>query len=335
VKHRRVNVQVPLTAEGLPAGRLFMAATLHLPDPIQAGAPVLFMFPGAGFGRGYFDIQQTGFDGYSEAAHHVAQGIVVVAMDHLGVGDSSLPEDRDLLFPVGGDAARFQSGGKFSLQMMAAACHAGARAVMAGLREGTLHSQVPRVAVGAAVGVGQSMGGHIVVIAQGNHGTFDAIAILGSSFTQTRLALLPGRRYPVRNAAPDVVVRAAQTESDMTVAFHWPEEPPALVAADMDPAGTAPWRSRAIPSCAGDLLAAYAVAREAGAVRVPVFLVYGEIDVTPEPLADAAMFRSTCDLALLIVPRMAHMHNFAPTRLTLWQRTRDFVHRIARDAASR
>src|SRR5688572_13352160 len=103
----------------------------------------------------------------------------------------------------------------------------------------------------------------------------------------------------------------------------------------MDPAGTAPWRSRAIPCCAGDLLAPGAVAREAGAVRVPVFLAYGEIDVTPEPLADAAMFRSTCDLTLLIVPRMAHMHNFAPTRLNLWRRMGDFAQRIATDVEPR
>jgi hypothetical protein len=100
----------------------------------------------------------------------------------------------------------------------------------------------------------------------------------------------------------------------------------------MDAAAAAPWRSRAIPCCAGDLLAPFAVAREAGAVRVPVFLAYGETDVTPEPLADAAMFRSTCDITLLIVPRMAHMHNFAPTRSKLWRRMSDFALRAANDA---
>ena len=75
------------------------------------------------------------------------------------------------------------------------------------------------------------------------------------------------------------------------------------------------------------------VAREAAAVRSPVLLAYGEIDVTVEPLADAAMFRSTSDLSLLIVPRMAHMHNFAPTRQRLWRRLSEFAFRVARDAA--
>jgi len=331
VTHRRVNVRVPLPAENQPADGLFMAATVHLPEKVQPGAPVLFMFPGAGFGRGYFDIQYPGFDGYSEAAYHVAQGIVVVAMDHLGVGDSSLPEDIHLLFPAGARGPRFSVREKFSLQMVAAACDAGARAAMKGLGNGSLHHELPRMQLGAVIGVGQSMGGHIVAVAQGNHGTFDAVGILGSSFTQTRLTLLPGHRYPIRNADPAVVTRAAQTESDMTAAFHWSEEPQALVAADMDPACTAPWRSLAIPACTTDLLAPAAVAREVAAIRAPVFLAYGEIDVTPDPLADAGMLRSTCDLTLLIVPRMAHMHNFAPTRVKLWRRMSDFAHRIAKD----
>jgi pimeloyl-ACP methyl ester carboxylesterase len=216
--------------------------------------------------------------------------------------------------------------------MMAAACDAGTRAVMDKLRTGALHSEVPAMQVGAAIGVGQSMGGHIVVIAQAEHGTFEAIAILGSSFTQTRLALLPRRRYPARDAERDVLLRGAQVDTDILAAFHWPDEPAALVAADMDHTVEAPWRSRAIPRCAGRLMEPSIVAREAAAVRTPVFMAYGENDVTLEPLADAAMFRSTSDLTLTVVPRMAHMHNFAASRRRLWRRIDEFAFRAARES---
>lgn len=334
IPKRTTSLRIPLPAgDSLPFG-VSLAATLHWPEErICPGSPVLFMFPGAGYARGYFDIRPDGFESYSEAEHHVTRGMVVVAIDHLGAGDSSLPEDEALMTPLGDEPGpRFDTRGTFSLQMMAAACDAGTRAVMNGLRTGALHSEMPAMPVGAAIGIGQSMGGHVIVIAQAEHGTFDAIGVLGSSFTQTRLMLLPGRRYPARDAEREVLLRGAQMDTDMWAAFHWPDEPAALVAADMDPAVAAPWRSRAIPRCAGRLMEPSIVAREAAAVRVPVFLAYGESDVTLEPLADAAMFRSTTDLTLLVVPRMAHMHNFAASRRRLWRRLDEFAFRTARDS---
>jgi pimeloyl-ACP methyl ester carboxylesterase len=218
------------------------------------------------------------------------------------------------------------------MEMVAAACDAATRTVLDKLRNGSLHPEVPRIEPGAAIGVGQSMGGHLVVVTQANHRTFDAIGILGSSFTQTRLNRLAGRRYPPRYEEPEVIMRASQTDTDLSVAFHWHEEPPTLVSADMAPDVTPAWRTKAIPRFAGLLMLPAIVAREAAAVRSPVLLAYGEIDVTVEPLADAAMFRSTSDLTLLIVPRMAHMHNFAPTRQRLWRRLSEFAIRVARDA---
>jgi pimeloyl-ACP methyl ester carboxylesterase len=72
----------------------------------------------------------------------------------------------------------------------------------------------------------------------------------------------------------------------------------------------------------------YGVAKEAAAVRVPVLLVYGEQDVTIEPLQDVAVFRSAPDIATAVIPRMAHMHNFAPTRTLAWARLQAFIHQV-------
>jgi pimeloyl-ACP methyl ester carboxylesterase len=324
-------VRVPIAAVGgLPEG-VSLAATIHLPTVVTPGAPVLFMFPGAGYGRRYFDLQPEGFTGYSQAEYHVAQGLVVVAMDHIGVGDSSLPEDDGLLESAG-EVPRFRMSQPLTMETMAAACDAGTRAVMTGLKSGTLDPSLTAMSPGVAIGVGQSMGGHVVIVSQANHETFAALGILGSSCTQTRLTLLPGRRYPIRNAPMETVFKTALADCDMPTCFHWPEEPAALVTADMTPGSTAPWRSRTIPRGATALMDPGAVAWETANIRVPVLYACGEIDVTPDPLADVGMFRSSCDVTLLIVPRMAHMHNFAPTRRTLWRRLNDFARQVAEAA---
>ncbi|WP_071059635.1 hypothetical protein [Parafrankia soli] len=52
------------------------------------GVPVLVGLPGGGYARRYFDLPEPG---YSQAEHHVHRGAVVVMVDHLGVGESSVP----------------------------------------------------------------------------------------------------------------------------------------------------------------------------------------------------------------------------------------------------
>jgi hypothetical protein len=50
--------------------------------------PVLAAFPGGSYNRRYYDLPEAG---YSEAAAHAMRGIVTIAIDHLGSGDSSIP----------------------------------------------------------------------------------------------------------------------------------------------------------------------------------------------------------------------------------------------------
>ncbi|WP_091942019.1 hypothetical protein [Trujillonella endophytica] len=285
-----------------------LAVTAYLPESI-AGDAVLFLLPGGGYGRHYFDLDLTGHPDHSQARWHADRGLVTVTVDHLGVGESTVPE-RPLDFA-----------------QVAAAGDAAVRTVLDRLRSGTLDPELPAIPGAVPIGAGQSMGGHIVVWTQAAHSTFAGVAALGSSFTQTRLALQPGRRHPFR-AAPMEEVYAAMGDVDFVASFHWHEEPPAFVAADMDPGHPAPWRSATVPACAAELMEPFAVARQAAAVRVPVLLVYGEQDVTAEPLADLAVFRSAPDLGLLLVPRSAHMHNFAPTRHLVWARLQSFAAQV-------
>src|SRR2546421_7905964 len=73
-----------------------LAASLHLPD-LAAAVPraVLICWPGGSYARAYWDMHIAGYPGYSFAEHMTAQGFVVLAADHLGVGASSKPADGD------------------------------------------------------------------------------------------------------------------------------------------------------------------------------------------------------------------------------------------------
>jgi hypothetical protein len=54
-----------------------------------------------------------------------------------------------------------------------------------------------------------------------------------------------------------------------------------------------------------------------------------ERDTCPNPLAEPAAYRNSRDVAVYVVPRMAHMHNFASTRLMLWDRIEAWARCVA------
>lgn len=280
---RTVDIRVPVP------GGWEIATTVFLPDDAagRGRVPVLLALPGGGYSRGYFDLPA---DGYSQARHHASQGTVVIAVDHLGAGESSVPPSEVTTLPT-----------------VAAADTAAIRAVLARLRDEF------GIDVGVVVGAGQSMGGQILAAMQANHRTCDAIALLGSSVVQTVVPRRPGAE-----------------QADWVWGFHWLEELSPLAESDIAagiPAKSQPrpWASLSVPGFAVTLLERGVVADVAAAVDVPVLLAAGERDVTCPLLTEAAAFTAARDVAVFQVERMAHMHNFAPTRARLWERLDAFV----------
>ncbi|MBL7488495.1 alpha/beta hydrolase [Frankia sp. AgB1.9] len=312
VKVIDIRVAVPGTPVGEAAWEI--AATVHVlaGEARSAASPVLVLLPGGGYGRRYFDLPDRG---YSQADHHARRGTIVVALDHLGAGDSTSP---------GPDLT--------TLPLVAAANHAALTAVLERLRDGTLAAgAVPCVEISAVVGAGQSMGGHIAAAMQAQHRTFDAIALMGSSVIETTI---PRRQPAASSVVPDQARTGILADLDWPWAFHWVEELSPLAAADIEagiPVKTAalPWSSMTVPSLAVTLLEPGAIAAEVAAVDVPVLLVAGERDVVRPLLTEAAAFTSARDLAVFRLRRMAHMHNFAPTRHLLWERLDAFIAQAA------
>jgi pimeloyl-ACP methyl ester carboxylesterase len=75
------------------------------------------------------------------------------------------------------------------------------------------------------------------------------------------------------------------------------------------------------------------VAAEAATIDVPVLLATGERDVCRPPAEEVGAFKAATDISVFVVPRMAHMHNFAVTRALLWARLDEFVAHVTRTRA--
>jgi pimeloyl-ACP methyl ester carboxylesterase len=318
--HRKVELRVDVSPAVALPGPLEMAVTVHLPSEVpSASRPVVISaFPGGGYSRGYFDMHFAGHDAYSEAEHHTTAGVVFVAADPLGVGDSTIP-----------DFARL------SIEMIAAANDRAVREVLARLETGTLSPPFPSLADPVRIGIGQSMGGCLTIVMQGRHRTYDAIAPLGYSAIHT---VLPQRTEAARRKAVQAhqyergerleemsVATASGHVEDFVYPFHWEDVPPDILNADL--AGGYPLRrtvppfgSGTVPTCALQMMAPGCVSEEAAAVTVPVLVGVGERDVCPDPLAEPKAYASSRDVSVYVVPRMAHMHNFASTRSLLWDR---------------
>jgi len=310
VTHGRTDILVEVP--GLEGWTL--AATIHLPPPdlLQPSAQVLVAMPGAGYNRRYFDLPEPG---YSEAEHHVARGIVVVALDHLSVGDSSvLPEPP-------------------SISTVAAANSAVVGEIVSRLKTGALTGGLA-VTPSVVIGAGQSLGGIIAVVMQAKHRPFDGIAVLGASLVCTRLPSRSGEELRFAgDADPRASARQLFLSADWRYAFHWDDVPEHLVTADMARmpptfGDGALWNSATAPDTTSLVLPGV-VAGEAAGVDVPVLLAMGERDVCQDPLRELAAFQSARDLAQFVVPRMAHMHNFAGTRAMMWTRIDAFVAQVA------
>lgn len=256
--------------------------TVHRPDSPPEHPVVAVALPGGGYARGYFDIRHEGA-AYSQAAYHTSRGWYVVACDHLGTGDSDRPDDSTL-----------------TLESMAEADAASVRGAI------ELLQVCPRL----IVGIGQSMGGCLAVVTQARHRVFDAIAVLGFS-------ALAGA-IPTRGQDEDFV-------NALRWAFHSDDTDPALVDADFgsgypDRRRLPPWGSSSMPSVARTLLTPGIVAHYARTIDVPVLIGCGQRDLVPVPHAEPSCYPASKDVTIVVVPRMAHMHNFARTRELLWSR---------------
>jgi pimeloyl-ACP methyl ester carboxylesterase len=273
-------------------GRLFE------PDEPDGALPLLFCLPGGTYGHRYWDLEVPG-GGYSFAAEMCTRGYSVVAIDNLGTGASSRPEHRA------------------GLAELAAAADAVVELVRRELS--------PR----AVVGVGHSMGGYTLVTQQASARSCDAIAVLGSVIGPSTIVPIPDEVVESARGGPDArtaladaaepfipgdFVPTARVGGGMEV-FHLDDVPQHVLDADVAQTATN-LSSRA----AAEASVPWFTSDAAATIDVPVFLAFGQVDVSPSPYEEPGCFTASRDVTLFVLAQSAHCHNMATTRLLLWDR---------------
>src|ERR1700684_939083 len=137
-------------------------AWLFLPERPADTRAVLLCLAGGTYDKHYWHIDIDGYPGYSFAEHLAESGFVVIAVDHLGVGDST---DPIALGPVG-------------LELLAKGDAEVARQVRERLRRGELHEALPPITT-PLIGVGHSMGACLTTMVQATTHPYDAVVLLG------------------------------------------------------------------------------------------------------------------------------------------------------------
>lgn len=311
-EHIPINID-PNDAKG---EALHAMITVIAPEAANLNArPVIwFAWPGGGYNRHYFDLQLPGRSGYSQAEFHVAKGSIFVACDHIGVGDSAIPQ------------------GAFNHSDTARINAVVVRAVLERLGQGTLVAQLPAITNAFPVAMGQSYGGLLLTHLQAEHGLLKGVAMLGWSGICTQVKDVSGQG----NVAPPAALEGNAVLLDglnhpYRRSFHFDDVPEDIVAEDLlgyparagvpvpvwgtpfMPGGPnfAPERGPLGPDVVND---------EAAAITVPVFIGNGEIDTAADTLAEPAAYPQSPDVTTMVLPRASHMHNFAGTREILWNR---------------
>jgi pimeloyl-ACP methyl ester carboxylesterase len=280
-----------MTAAGL-------AATIIEPVGTSNGR-VLYCLPGGGMSRGYFDLAA---DGYSMAAHLAGSGFTSALIDHPGVGDSPPPDDPWTLTP----------------HVVAAADAAAVAELQARL-------------AGISIGVGHSMGAMLTVTLQGRHRAYAGLGLLGfaqiESYAGTELAahLTPGECAVLGD--PATLARELVRLAKARFSRPLPRGTTARSAFLLGGMPVPEEALAAIDRCASHLIAVCGLgsmlkcaAPEMSRIDVPVFIGFGENDITGDARDTANALPSCRDITLVELAGAGHNHNVAPNRQLLWDR---------------
>lgn len=284
---------------------LALAGTYFPPQTPERDRPVLVCLPGGTYTRGYFDLDVPG---YSFARDAAERGFAVVSFDQLGTGASSRP-DREI--DLADQAAAVDAAVKRLPEMLG--------------REGPF------------VAVGHSMGGYVAMVQQAAYRSYAGLAILGTTNSAVGPLNLPedmvaaaatpeGRAAlieEIAGAMPDFYIQGDR--SDLSAWFHLADVPAKVVERDLATTLTVVPRRAAAASSVP-----YVTADAAADVDVPVFLAYGDVDVSIRPHAEPAAFPRSRDVTLFVLPGSGHCHNMASSRQLLWDRLARWCHTVIR-----
>jgi pimeloyl-ACP methyl ester carboxylesterase len=243
------------------------------------------------------------------ADYLAARGFIVAAFDHLGVGSSSSVDDIFLVTP----------------RLASAVNDYAHRAVVRELVSGTLVPGVPPLPDLVPIGVGHSMGGMLLGVQQARHATFAAVANLGHGIGLP--TVLTEEELSCAHAGTigeEAVVTLARTRFAVPAAPAAARPPPgSFLPADLaEPVRAAfvAQQTELLFSCGLTSMLPGSTDQEKAAITAPVFLGFGEDDLTQDFMGCVALYTATNDITLFVLPGAAHCHNQSARRTMLWDR---------------
>ncbi len=296
-----------------------VAASVWLPEVPLAASALLLCLPGGNMNRHYFDLQpEDGDESFSFAAQMCARGFIVAALDHLGLGDSTKPED----------------GWQLTAEVLVQANANATTQLLTRLRSGELRADVPAVPGLRSIGVGHSMGAMLTVLQQHAAQQHQAIVVLGFSTRGLPEYLPPALKEitdPVA-ARPQLVEHARKMFGKPYPVIHRGGgnggagnggNADLFGSRKADPRGVAALKQATdcvLPVPAVLSMLPNNVGAEAARITCPVFLGIGERDMVGAPHQVPAAFSASFDVTLQILPETGHSHFLFPARSQLFDR---------------
>jgi pimeloyl-ACP methyl ester carboxylesterase len=270
-------------------GELSIAAAVYAPSAPERAAGLMFCLPGGGVTKRYFNLGDAGA-GWSFAEAMTARGFIVVAFDHLGVGESSKPKDGFALT----SAIIAEANGK-ALELLRGQLAAG---------------EVPGIGPQSAlplIGVGHSMGAMLLVVQEATRRECAALVLLGFGSAGLPSVLNDAEREALK--LPD---RGLSQYQQLARARFGGDGYGAVPRAE----SRSPV-SLALAEAGGNLLSAPALhsmmpgnVKEAlASLEPPIFLAIGDGDLVSDPHALPADYTSCRDITLMVLHKCGH-HQF-------------------------
>jgi pimeloyl-ACP methyl ester carboxylesterase len=267
--------------------------------------PLIYCLAGGRCTNAYFDLPVDGLAGWSMAGYLADRGAIVVALDHLGVGASSPVDDIFLVTPR----------------------------VLAAVHDHALRTIKDRLDPDLLiVGLGHSMGGMVAAVQQARHRSFDALAVLGHGGDGLP-QFIDGGRQSAGDVLHDRLPAIARARAAGPAppgdgprlppnSFFLPDVPRAVRDAFLGQQG------ELLPSCGLAALIPGSADADKAAINVPLFLGFGDHDLTTDYTGSLARYRSVTDATLFVLNGSAHCHNQAVTRTLLWDRISRWISSI-------
>jgi pimeloyl-ACP methyl ester carboxylesterase len=291
--------------------------------PKEKATAIVFCFPGGACNRHIFDLQVPGDASYSFAQMLTENGYIVIAVDHLGVGDSYRPEN---VLDV-------------TLERILACNSLLVRELSGNIFAGSLAAEHTPVSPVPVIGLGHSMGAMLAIMQQHRYNDFSALVLMGFSSCGLPDFLSEYGKGFIGNAQlaqqHDVELASAQFGSDyveipsvgaLGAEANVEKSAIAALLVTNAPLLTIPGALTLVPGC---------VLIESNAITAPVLLIAGDRDMC-EPVREIpSQFSQSADITTVELPDTGHLHfiyasrHYLQEQIGTWLSTQKFTNTIS------